>query len=270
MRYRVVVLRPLTKRLSSFRSLMQWMVLDTKLFTPGQALVPNTFWVLDQMPGNIAAADMSGLLQSQGYFSSFNVPFFPSIFNVSGQWALVSVCERTDRLRENWCHCRHVLLSWSASPLFHAACRIRSHSPIEIHTYHPHGHRYVCVQVEQYGGVTGAGAYFSWNYTVRHNIFARDAPGVTDIDGMKKIMRYNDFQHDPLSTQVRPYVRACMLHVGMCRVSIQSRVCVCVRPERGHHWSSISVVSRAGVRLQPALHCHWRHLGPLRSEPGHW
>mgnify|MGYP006988334799 CR=1 FL=1 len=31
----------------------------------------------------------TALLAGQGYFSSFNVPFYPSIFNVSGQWALV-------------------------------------------------------------------------------------------------------------------------------------------------------------------------------------
>ena len=31
-------------------------------------------------------------------------------------------------------------------------------------------------------------------------IYKRDAPKVTDEAGFKKLMRYNDFQHDPLST----------------------------------------------------------------------
>ena len=88
------------------------------------------------MPGYIVAADQTALLQAQGYFSSFNVPFYPEIFNVSNQWALV----------------------------------------------------------EQYGD------FFSWGATSRARIFDREAPKVADMDGMKAVMRFNDYQTDPLST----------------------------------------------------------------------
>lgn len=83
------------------------------------------------------AADQTPLLASQGYFSSYNVPFYPEIFNVSGQWALVDAY----------------------------------------------------------------GPFFSWGNTSRARIFQRDAPKVADLEGMKRLLRYNDFQHDPISTE---------------------------------------------------------------------
>lgn len=53
--------------------------------------------------------------------------------------------------------------------------------------------------VEEYGGVTGAGAFFSFLNTSRANIFRRDAPGITDLEGMRRVMRWNEFKTDPLS-----------------------------------------------------------------------
>jgi len=52
----------------------------------------------------------------------------------------------------------------------------------------------------------GSGSFFTYGNTSRHNIFARDAPGVVDAAGMARIIRYNDFKHDPLSREVRPSV----------------------------------------------------------------
>jgi Phospholipase B len=45
------------------------------------------------------------------------------------------------------------------------------------------------------------GPWFSWNETARANIFRRDAPNVVDEAGFRRLIRYNDFQHDPLATQ---------------------------------------------------------------------
>jgi hypothetical protein len=66
-----------------------WMILDTKLFSPGSKLQPETLMVLEEMPGNIAIHDRTPTLQEQGYWSSFNVPSDVFIFNISGQQLLV-------------------------------------------------------------------------------------------------------------------------------------------------------------------------------------
>lgn len=48
-------------------------------------LLPNTVWLLEQMPGIVEKADVTHtLLQSQLYVPSYNIPYFPSIFNISG------------------------------------------------------------------------------------------------------------------------------------------------------------------------------------------
>ncbi|XP_038075350.1 putative phospholipase B-like 2 [Patiria miniata] len=43
------------------------------------------------------------------------------------------------------------------------------------------------------------GPFMQYNSTPRANIFRRDHHKVTDMESMIKLMRYNDFQHDPLS-----------------------------------------------------------------------
>lgn len=49
--------------------------------------------------------------------------------------------------------------------------------------------------VEQYGD------WFTYNNTARANIFRRDHHKVVDLPSMQRLMRYNDFQNDPLATQ---------------------------------------------------------------------
>lgn len=53
--------------------------------------------------------------------------------------------------------------------------------------------------VDEYGGVTGPGAYFSLLNTSRANIFRRGAAGVHDLASMQALIRYNEFTTDPLS-----------------------------------------------------------------------
>ena len=50
------------------------MVVDYNLFTPNQALVPGTFWVLEQLPGTVTMSDMSAHLQTERYWASYNLP----------------------------------------------------------------------------------------------------------------------------------------------------------------------------------------------------
>ena len=54
------------------------MVVDLNKFVPGEALRPGLLWVAEQVPGLVAAADMTPML-AFGYWPSFNVPFFPEV-----------------------------------------------------------------------------------------------------------------------------------------------------------------------------------------------
>ena len=63
----------------------QWMILDYKLFTPGEkTLKDNLLWILEQIPGYIESADMTKVLRNQGYWPSYNTPYFKKIFKLSG------------------------------------------------------------------------------------------------------------------------------------------------------------------------------------------
>lgn len=91
--------------------------------------------MLEQIPSLIVAGDQSHILRRQTYWPSYNVPFYPEIFNLSGVPALVK--------------------------------------------------RY--------------GDWFTYDKTPRALIFKRDHTSVEDVHTMIKLMRYNDFKHDPLS-----------------------------------------------------------------------
>ena len=40
-------------------------------------------WVAEQLPGKIQAEDMTDVL-GRGYWPSYNVPYFPEMYNASG------------------------------------------------------------------------------------------------------------------------------------------------------------------------------------------
>ena len=63
-----------------FISYSQWMVLDYKKFTPGQPVVPETLWVLEQLPGMVEMADLSLYLKQNGYWASYNIPYVTCFF----------------------------------------------------------------------------------------------------------------------------------------------------------------------------------------------
>jgi hypothetical protein len=63
----------------------QWVVLDTKLFDQGKSeLRPDLLWVVELIPGLTHAEDMTSTLQKQGYWPSYNIPFFTDVYNISG------------------------------------------------------------------------------------------------------------------------------------------------------------------------------------------
>jgi len=113
----------------------QWMVVDYKLFTPGQALKPGTLWIAEQIPGLVERADKTSTVTQTGYWASYNIPYFVNIYNMSG--------------------------------------------------YPPYEQKY--------------GDMWSYSNCARAKIFRRDQHTVQNMDTMKHIMRYNDYQVDPLS-----------------------------------------------------------------------
>lgn len=148
--------------------------------------------MVEQIPNYIHVTDVSDLLQKQGYWGSC------MLLTLSGSYAVFSsVSHRPPTF----------LLS------------------IDNVAYDPF--------IRNISGVDALtlqfGDWFTYDRTPRAQIFARDAPKVTEyvrnearrhgrytifsvtfsftfiflsLDGMKRLMRYNDYTHDPLSTQL--------------------------------------------------------------------
>ncbi|XP_065892307.1 putative phospholipase B-like 2 isoform X2 [Dysidea avara] len=62
----------------------QWMVVDYKQIKPGEELGSDTLWALEQLPDSIHHKDVTDVLKSQGYWASYNIPYFDDIFEKSG------------------------------------------------------------------------------------------------------------------------------------------------------------------------------------------
>jgi hypothetical protein len=55
----------------------QFMVIDYKKFVPNKkSIAPGTLWILEQLPGLTQRDDVSAVLASQGFWSSYNIPYF--------------------------------------------------------------------------------------------------------------------------------------------------------------------------------------------------
>jgi hypothetical protein len=113
----------------------QYMVVDFKLYAPGSSIVPGTLWIAEQVPGIVARGDESAVLAATGYWASYNIPYFPEIFNISGNLQ----------------------------------------------------------QEQEYG------SFFSYTKYARPEIFARNQSSIMTLADMQHMMRYNDYEHDPLS-----------------------------------------------------------------------
>jgi hypothetical protein len=65
----------------------QFMILDYNKFRPGTKAsdLPNdTLWVCEQMTSYMIAEDVTHILREQGYWASYNIPYFPFIYKISG------------------------------------------------------------------------------------------------------------------------------------------------------------------------------------------
>ena len=62
------------------------MVIDYKLFTPGEPLRDGLFTVLEQIPGQIHWEDKTETLRTTSYWSSYNIAYYPDIYNISGTY----------------------------------------------------------------------------------------------------------------------------------------------------------------------------------------
>jgi hypothetical protein len=62
----------------------QYMIVDMKLYQPNAPIVANTLWVTEQIPGLVISQDKSDVLREQGYWASYNIPYFSEIYQLSG------------------------------------------------------------------------------------------------------------------------------------------------------------------------------------------
>merc|ERR1719273_57079 len=64
------------------------MIVNHKLWTPGNPLPDNMLWVIEQIPGYVEGMDKTDVLR-RGYWGSYNVPALEGIYNRSGYPAAV-------------------------------------------------------------------------------------------------------------------------------------------------------------------------------------
>jgi hypothetical protein len=68
----------------------QWMILDLNKFQTFQNdramkyMENDTFRVLEQLPGSCTVGDMTGHIEAEGYWASYNIPFFENVWKSSG------------------------------------------------------------------------------------------------------------------------------------------------------------------------------------------
>ena len=62
----------------------QWMVLDMNVVSPGTPFPKDALWIVETLPILYESADVSEVVNTQGYWGSYNIPYFPYIYNISG------------------------------------------------------------------------------------------------------------------------------------------------------------------------------------------
>lgn len=65
----------------------QYMIINNNLWEAKKPLQDNLLWVIEQMPGHVASGDQTDYLRMGGHWPSYNIPFFPEIYNISGNAA---------------------------------------------------------------------------------------------------------------------------------------------------------------------------------------
>jgi hypothetical protein len=73
------------------------MIIDADLFVKGTPPPPNFLTILEEIPGYVHSQDVTDVLISQGYWASYNNPYFKDIADFSGN---TNLCE----INNNFCH----------------------------------------------------------------------------------------------------------------------------------------------------------------------
>ena len=111
------------------------MIVDYKLLKSDEIPSKGILTVLEQIPGHVKIEDQTKYLLEKSYWKSYNIAFYPEIFE-----------------------------------------KIGGSDMVELY-----------------------GSYFSHEKTHRSKIIDRDHAKIKDFDTFMKLMRYNDFENDPLS-----------------------------------------------------------------------
>ena len=61
-----------------------WMVVNMNLFVPNSVIADTLLWIAEEIPGLVHSGDVSRILADQGYWGSYNIPFFQDVYNQSG------------------------------------------------------------------------------------------------------------------------------------------------------------------------------------------
>jgi len=122
------------KKSASGTYVNQYMIINWGQFQPGQPLKSDLLWVIEEIPGLVFGGDVTENLQ-RGYWPSYNVPYWPEVYNKSG-----------------------------------------------------------------YPGVVAKyGPEHSYDLAPRAKMFRRDHPIAHDMEGLKKLMRQNNYKTDPFA-----------------------------------------------------------------------
>ena len=62
----------------------QWMIVDYNKLGEDGSMEDGLLWVYEQLPGRTWSSDQTDLLRTQGYWISYNRPFYPEAYNMSG------------------------------------------------------------------------------------------------------------------------------------------------------------------------------------------
>jgi hypothetical protein len=65
------------------------MIVDHKHFTPYRPPAFDLLWIASQIPGEVVTADVTNVLWDQGYWASYNIPYFPQLWETLGYASLV-------------------------------------------------------------------------------------------------------------------------------------------------------------------------------------
>jgi len=64
----------------------QWIVVDYKAWNASSD--SDVLWIVEQIPGYIEGADLTSVFAENGYWASYNIPYFQYIYDISGYTAM--------------------------------------------------------------------------------------------------------------------------------------------------------------------------------------